>query len=159
MKANDERLPVSFWAKVHAAENGCWLWIASKRRRGYGRFGPKGDQRAAHRVAYEALVGPIPDGLQLDHLCREPSCVNPAHLEPVTQLENIRRGLAARAAAGVKVRKPSLRRTHCKNGHEFTPENTYWNPRDESQVCRTCQRETWKRSYRKRQGYYPHMVG
>lgn len=135
---NDERLPAHFWEKVAVnADTGCWDWTASKRRRGYGRFGPLGGQRAAHRVAYEALVGPIQDGLQLDHLCRVPGCVNPAHLEPVTQVENMRR-------SGIWGFTPM---THCKNGHEFTPENTYWNPADEARVCRTCQRAAYKRHY------------
>jgi len=75
----------------------CWLWTGGNDRRGYGRFSDA-DQRQvlAHRFAYELLVGPIPEGLDLDHLCRVPACVNPAHLEPVTNAENHRRGAMAR---------------------------------------------------------------
>lgn len=82
----------------------------------------------AHRMAYEELVGPIADGLQIDHLCRVRCCVNPAHLEPVTQAENIRRGVSPTAA--------NRRKTHCKHGHEFTTENTRLVP--EGRICRRC---------------------
>lgn len=81
-----------FWARVEIGV--CWTWIGSTDR-GYGVFGAQGRYFRAHRWAWEALVGPIPEGLHLDHLCRNPSCVNPDHLEPVTQAENIRRGHAA----------------------------------------------------------------
>ncbi len=71
---------------------GCWLWIGSTNTRGYGRIYVNGKTRPAHRLCYELLRGSIPPGLHLDHLCRVPCCVNPAHLEPVTCAENIRRG-------------------------------------------------------------------
>lgn len=142
----DVRLPQHFWSKVCInSVTGCWEWTAGTRRRGYGRFGSKANQRASHRVAYEALVAPIPEGLQLDHLCRVPGCVNPAHLEPVTGPENTKRGAEARAAAGEKLRR--AKKTHCKNGHEYTPENTYFSPRAERRVCRTCQRLFWMRNH------------
>lgn len=83
----------------------------------------------AHRVVYEQVVGPIPDGLVLDHLCRVRCCCNPDHLEPVTHIENIMRGAGTGAANAVK--------THCKNGHEFTVENTYERPTG-GRACRTC---------------------
>ena len=90
----DER----FWSKVDRnGRGGCWLWTASLNRYGYPNFGAvNGRPMAGHRYAYERLVGPIPAGLQLDHLCRVRRCVNPAHLEPVTPKENTRRGLRAR---------------------------------------------------------------
>lgn len=93
-EVNRRPLEERFWEKVEKmAPDGCWFWLASTRN-GYGQIGQwsKGTIDYAHRVAYEMLVGPIPAGLVLDHICRNPSCVNPAHLEPVTQAENLRRG-------------------------------------------------------------------
>ena len=81
-----------FWARVDVGL--CWEWTGSNDR-GYGMFRLDGRTVRAHRWAWETLVGPIPRGLHLDHLCRNPPCVNPDHLEPVTQPENIRRGHAA----------------------------------------------------------------
>jgi hypothetical protein len=110
---------------------GCWLWMGSLNSRGYGTFSVSlnGKMHRPHRAFYIELKGPIPEGMQLDHLCRVTSCVNPDHLEPVTNVENKRRGLIARIAEG-KVRYPF--RTplpepipnHCLFGHEFTPANT-----------------------------------
>jgi HNH endonuclease len=105
-----------FWSKVQRSESGCWEWTAAKTV-GYGRFADKGRTLLAHRVAYELLIGPIPEGLQIDHLCRNPSCVNPAHLEPVTSRENLLRGVGEPARNAAK--------THCPQGHEYSPENTY----------------------------------
>lgn len=83
--------------KVRVDANGCWLWTASIRANGYGQFVHQGSPRQAHRVSYECLVGPIPEGLHIDHLCFVRHCVNPAHLEPVTQAENNRRAAAKKA--------------------------------------------------------------
>jgi hypothetical protein len=87
--------------RVHLAsfvtEGGCWKFN-NLDKRGYGLVRFEGRLRQAHRVAYELFVGQIPEGLQLDHLCRQPSCCNPAHLEPVTARENVRRAQAARKA-------------------------------------------------------------
>lgn len=106
----------------------CWLWTGAKRQSGYGVIGmPRHGVASMHRVAYELYVGPIPDGLAIDHLCGNRACANPAHLEPVTQGENNRR------AAAVRV----MNQTHCKRGHEFTPENTFKHPHGGRQ-CRTC---------------------
>lgn len=109
----------------------CWIWTAAIDRGGYGRY----KHKAAHRVSYELLVGPIPQGLDLDHLCRVRACVNPSHLEPVTRRENLLRGdtVTARNAA----------KTHCIHGHEFTHENTYMakKPRGGvARICRACYR-------------------
>lgn len=82
-------------ARISVDANGCWLWPGSKVR-GYGRIRHYTKVTLTHRVTFEFFVGPIPDGLQIDHLCRVPACCNPDHLEPVTQLENYRRGLGSR---------------------------------------------------------------
>lgn len=90
----------------------CWNWTGYLDKDGYGRFlGAFEKKTSAHRLVYKIMVGEIPDGLTLDHLCRNRRCVNPSHLEPVTFMENLRRAVALR--------------THCKNGHAWTPENTY----------------------------------
>jgi len=131
-----------FWERVDASggEDSCWLWIGYIDSKGYGGLGG----RRAHRIAYELLVGPIPHGLQLDHLCRVTSCINPRHLEPVTNAENARRARAAR--------------THCKRGHEFTPENTYYSPkRPTVRQCRACSKEQGRELYRRR--HAPQLVG
>lgn len=124
----DPRLPERFWSKVSVNETGCWVWTA-KVRHGYGQFSLKVNGRElsprAHRHSYAVLVGPIPEGLHLDHLCRVRSCVNPAHLEAVTQAENNRRAAAAR--------------THCPAGHPFSEPNIYFSKR--GRQCRTCRRD------------------
>lgn len=113
------------WREQIRIDGECWLWTGETWK-GYGKFG--GGQ--AHRVIYQRVVGPVPDGLELDHTCRVPTCVNPAHLEPVTRAENMRRRSEAQ--------------THCKRGHEFTPENTY-RPKGGSRHCRACNREAVRR--------------
>lgn len=139
-RAAEER----FWVKVD--ENGpvpdyaphlgpCWIWTAFLGTGGYGNFRAGGGNSQAHRYAYELLVKPIPDGLELDHLCRVHACVNPAHLEPVTRKVNVIRGADGRLAE---------RDGKCPNGHEMTPENTgedRWHRR----VCKACQRENQRR--------------
>ena len=120
-----------FWAKVDKTE-GCWLWTAYVNRDGYGRVSFNQTMRLAHRVAYELLVGPIPSGLELDHLCRVPACVNPAHLEPVTHQENIRRG-----TAGQRCKERAAAVTHCPQGHPYDEENTFIR-RDGRRRCKAC---------------------
>ena len=115
-----------FWARVDKSGT-CWKWQGSSSQ-GYGSFSADGRTVRAHRYAYELTVGPIPHGLVLDHLCRVRSCVNPAHLEPVTNVENVLRGAGW---AGTNSRK-----THCVHGHEYTPENTV--PIADGRRCRTC---------------------
>jgi hypothetical protein len=124
---------------------GCWPWRGNLNSNGYGRLYVGIHRRAAHRIAYELLVGPIPEGLTLDHLCRNHACCNPAHLEPVTNRENIMRGDTIPAA--------NARKTHCLHGHEFTPENVGFCS-DGSRRCRTCQhtlKRGWKISHAARQ--------
>lgn len=127
-----------FWPKVnkqgriHPTLGQCWEWTAAVNEFGYGLFRVNGRNVRAHRWAYERMAGPIPAGLVLDHLCRNPACVRPAHLEPVTQQENSRRGLP-----GGRVWRRE--RTHCKNGHQFTEENTRFNiDKRDGHVSRTC---------------------
>lgn len=111
----------------------CWLWTGSLNNGGYGRhYITRRTQVAAHRLSYELNVGPIPDGLTIDHLCKVQRCVNPQHLEPVTMAENI---LRADGFSGVHARK-----THCSNGHPFTPGNILKPPpkRPTRRYCRQC---------------------
>ncbi len=84
-----------FWEKVDATGD-CWEWLGSRHSKGYGWFRMGSQMKKAHRVAWVLLIGPIPDGLTLDHLCLNPPCVNPDHLEPVTAAENTRRALKGR---------------------------------------------------------------
>lgn len=124
-----------FWAKVIKTET-CWLWSASCGH-GYGRFSVNRKSVIAHRFAYELLVGPIPDGLVLDHLCRVTRCVNPTHLEPVTTRENTMRG-ALPAIASLQ----NIDKTHCKYGHPLFGENLYVPPAHPTyRRCRQCARD------------------
>lgn len=114
----------------------CWVWTGSTTKNGYGHIGD-GGRRArktllVHRVTYEAECGPIPNGLDLDHLCRNRACCRPSHLEPVTKKVNSARG-----------RHAGREQTHCGQGHEFTGENTYLH--GGRRHCRTCRRERQRR--------------
>lgn len=116
-------------------ENGCWIWQRSLRSTGYGNYSEGWNKiKLAHRVIYGRFRGPIPEGLVLDHLCRVRSCVNPDHLEPVTQRENVMRARA----------------THCKRGHDLSV-NRYVRPGDGSTMCHACMklRDRWRREARK----------
>jgi len=128
---------VRFWEKVDRRDAlGCWTWLGANNGNGWGRF-HNGDGRMipAHRFSYELLVGTVPDGYELDHLCRNRSCVNPLHLEPVTHRENMRRGEG--------VASTNAKKTHCIHGHPFTPDNTRINKATGHRVCRSCRRENY----------------
>lgn len=120
------------WARVEKTDT-CWLWTGYVQPNGYGALGFAGQRQQAHRLIYEISAGPIPDGLTLDHLCRVRHCVNPEHLEPVTNIENVMRGEGPCAQ--------NARKTHCKRGHEFTPENTKSVATGRS--CRACLQLHW----------------
>ncbi len=119
-------------AKVRVDASGCWLWLGSTNDQGYGVItlgGRHWRKVRVHRAVYEHFVDAIPEGLTLDHLCRVRNCVNPDHVEPVTRGENVLRGLTT---SGENARK-----THCINGHEFAPGNTYRRPGGKRE-CRIC---------------------
>ncbi|MFF3643369.1 HNH endonuclease signature motif containing protein [Streptomyces sp. NPDC002564] len=117
---------------IFDTQTGCWEWTASSTTSGYASFTVPGLARTAHRAAYLLMVGPIPEGLHLDHLCRNRLCVNPDHLEPVTQAENNRRAGAAR--------------TRCAKGHVYDVANTYIRSNG-ARDCRACNRERQQARY------------
>lgn len=126
---NDQDAAERFFGRVDVGD--CWEWTGS-RSNGYGYFAPPPGDRAvgAHRWAYEHLIGAVPDGCQLDHLCRNRACVNPDHLEPVIQRTNILRGASPAARNAAK--------THCPQGHPYDETNTYRSPGRSARYCRTC---------------------
>ena len=138
-----------FWAKVDfngPLWNGtpCWVWAASLDREGYGLFW-FGRNVLAHRFAYVAVKGPIPEELEVDHLCRNRACENPQHMEPVTRQVNVLRGISFSAVNAVK--------TQCLRGHLFDERNTRIGTLG-SRFCRECQRE-YRRSYQRRRAKAP----
>jgi hypothetical protein len=110
----------------------CWLWLGAGKTEGYGSFWDGRHLVMAHRWSYERRYGPIPEGLVIDHLCRTPACVNPEHLEPVTQLENVMRGTAPSVA--------NARKTHCLRGHPLDGPNLYVNGAG-GRACRQCRKD------------------
>lgn len=121
-----------FWRKVDKeAPNGCWQWLGSQGAKGYAQWHIAGKIIYVHRYAYNVLVGEIPPELIIDHLCRNRSCVNPEHIELVTQRENILRGIGLAAQGSVA--------THCPQGHPYDDQNTYiYQGR---RYCRACGRQ------------------
>lgn len=140
----EQTLEERFWAKVN--KDGpipgycphlgpCWLWEASCSLDGYGQIGVYGSLVRAHRFSYELMCEPIPDGLEIDHLCRVRACVNPAHLQPVTSQVNAHRGADARIIE---------RGGKCAKGHDMTRDNIYWKA-NRRPMCRTCVLENQRR--------------
>jgi len=143
----DERLPDRFWNKVQPCPmSGCWIWMAFCDGWGYGRFRFGNRSSAfAHRIAYLTLVGPVADGLELDHRCRTKPCVNPSHLRAVTHFENVMRGDAPPAV--------NARATTCRRGHDFTSDNVRISRRGcgaTFRSCRACVRAYQNEQYRLR---------
>lgn len=136
-----------FWMKVELDDSEyCWNWRGWFDRDGYGRFGnPKLNTLAfgikstgAHRISYTMLAGSIPEGLEIDHLCFNTACVNPRHLRTVTRTVNLQS-------------TPKVFRTHCKNGHEMTAENTIYSTiPGHIRECRECRKRIWTESNRKK---------
>lgn len=136
---HDDKIASRFWPKVDKSEE-CWEWTATKSG-GYGMFLIRGRLHRAHRIAYELAVGPIPEGLVLHHECENQACVNPAHLTPLTRSEH-------------NARHPEVHgwvtpQSHCKHGHEFTPENSYIRPNG-TRRCRACHRANERRRHHAR---------
>lgn len=126
-KVRRKSLEERFWEKVRKTD-GCWLWTAAKMPNGYGEFGVgRGRYKYAHRLAYELSVGGIPDGLDIDHLCRNRGCVNPSHLEAVTRRENLLRGAHPKMIA--------RREGRCCRGHALPPDT------GKRRRCLRCHRE------------------
>lgn len=128
-----------FFGHIEQAETGCWEWQGTRTSQGYGQFYADDLTHKAHRWAYEFLRCEIPTGLELDHLCRNTSCVNPWHVEPVPMIENQRR---RRGVYGSDLSK-------CMHGHPMTADNVYVNPQG-VRICRICDRERVRRNRRKK---------
>jgi len=139
-----EPLPV-FLAHVQNTGEGCWEWDHSRLNNGYGKFGAGKKQYLAHRYAWELFRGPIPEDMQIDHLCRNRGCVNPDHMRVVTLKENV--------LAGIGITALNAKKTHCPQGHPYDAENTYRGVKGERK-CRECnkiylrQRDARKREER-----------
>ena len=131
--------PEQFWSRVDKSAD-CWLWNGAKDKLGYGGLAFQGRRILAHRLAYELTIGQIPPGLELDHLCRNPSCVNPEHLEAVAHQVNTQRGNNRLNGANHK------RKTHCPQGHPYNLFNTYVDKRGH-RSCRECGRANCRRYY------------
>ena|SRR5215831_11213550 len=136
-----DRVPRDLWKWIYLPdkENSCWEWAGKPKSNGYGSITIKRKPHIAHRVIYEFSIGKIQDGMELDHLCRNRICVNPNHLEPVTHLENMLRGVGIVAVAS--------RKTHCPKGHPLSGDNLhpYYLKRGHRQ-CKICHMENCRKA-------------
>lgn len=163
-KPGPEPKPIAerFWGKVDKSENApCWTWKGAFQCHGYGTFSRKNKsglwrQVLAHRFAYEDVKGPIPEGLSLDHLCRNPACVNPDHLDPVTHMENCRRGVCADSARHPTAIK-NRAKTHCPRGHAYDDQNTYVNSRG-CRCCKICKSASTAASAKRRKAKHAELA-
>ena len=131
-----------FWSKVGYTDyDGCWRWKGTISDTGYGVLSINHKPNYAHRLAYQFMIGQIPEGLTLDHLCRNRTCVNPAHLEPVTAGENVLRGNSLNAI--------NKRKTICVHGHPLSGDNLYTRPDNGNRQCKTCKAITIRRWWRR----------
>jgi len=129
-----------FWAKVQKTES-CWLWTADTTWNGYGRIKINHRKILAHRFSYEIHKESIPEKMVIDHICRTRNCVNPSHLRVVTRRQNVLENAVNTAPLIARAK------THCKNGHPFNEENTYWNfKRYNNRQCRICKGAADKRA-------------
>lgn len=135
-KVNDEAV---FWSRVTEQPSGCWAWLGTIERGGYGMFRLSGVSVRAHRYAYELLIADIPDGLVIDHLCRNRACVNPWHMDPVTNEVNVMRGRSFAVQ--------NAEATHCPEGHAYAGENLTVTARGWRQ-CRSCRNAASRAYYR-----------
>ncbi len=126
---------VRFWSRIKKTED-CWLWLGSKNRDGYGLFSLNGEKIRVHRITWTLKNGEIPEGLVSDHLCKNRACVNPDHIEMVTNGENVLRGESLSAK--------NKRKVKCQHGHDFDFIRTF----DGARVCRTCERARAKIRYK-----------
>ena len=141
----DSRLPEGVRNRLEpVTESGCWIWTGPSLPSGYGTLSVKRKSRYVHRFTYEAIVGPIPNGLEIDHLCRVRCCANPSHLEPVTHKVNTLRGQAPSAI--------NARLTHCPAGHPYDDENTYKDGL-KYRHCKICRSEAMQRFRRNNPSY------
>lgn len=134
---SDPSLEERFWSRVQIGES-CWEWSGARIKGGYACIRYHRKLLTVHRVSYELHKGPIPEGLTIDHLCRNRGCVNPDHLEAVTMKTNVKRG----QGNGYQL---NAAKTHCPEGHPYDEANTYRTPGNTSRHCRTCQKERRRR--------------
>ncbi len=127
----NEELKNRLKSRIKIKKNGCWIYTRSKNKKGYGRLSAWGKLSLAHRISYIVFKGEIPNGKYLDHLCRNRSCINPNHLEPVTNRENILRGIGIAAI--------NYRKKKCTFGHKFDKKNTLVRP-DGRRQCINCKK-------------------
>lgn len=158
----DDRLPDRFWKRVEIKDCGyitpCWVWLGAANNSGYGGFKYHGFSTTAHRFSYIKIHGEIDSSLVVDHMCRVRICVNPNHLQAVTQKQNLSTAIGLGEKGMVHLRelnKIRQARTHCPKGHEFTEDNTYWELRKyggKSRHCKACRNANVERL--RAQGYF-----